>query len=78
MTKKQRNDELAAQRPEQHAELQGERTHARFQEQLHESPSSGGDNVIETHRDEKHRLAAGDREQHDEAEKNSERNRQRR
>ena len=61
----------------QHAEGQhGERTHQRFIEQLHESPASDEDNIIARHRDEKHRLAT-DREQHDEAEKNSERNRQR-
>lgn len=62
----------------QHAEGQhGEKTHERFMEQLHESPANEADNVIASHRDEKHRLAS-DRDQHDEAERNSERNRDRR
>jgi hypothetical protein len=61
----------------QHAEGEhGERTHARFIEQLHEAPANEADNIIARHRDEKHRLATN-REQSDEAEKNSERNRQR-
>ncbi|MDB4890019.1 MAG: hypothetical protein JWL61_1874 [Gemmatimonadetes bacterium] len=61
----------------EHAEGQhGVKTHERFIEQLHESPANEADNVIARHRDEKHRLAT-DRQQHDEAEKNSERNRQR-
>lgn len=61
--------------PQQHAEGQhGERTHARFQEQLHESPASEADNVIASHREGKHRLEEG-REQHDEADLQQDRNR---
>jgi hypothetical protein len=61
--------------PQQHAEGQhGERTHSRFQEQLHESRETEADNVIETHREGKHRLDE-DREQHDEADKNQDKNR---
>ena len=63
--------------PTPHAEGQhGERTHQRFVEQIHESQESDDDNVIARHRDEKHRLGS-DREQHDEAEKNSERKHER-
>jgi len=57
--------------PQQHAEgMHGERTHARFIEQLHEAapqaePAGGG--TVEGHQ----RLHQ-DREQHDAAEKNSE------
>jgi hypothetical protein len=61
----------------EHAEGQhGERTHSHFLEQIHESASTDDDddNIIARHRDEKHRLTA-DRQQHDEADKNSERNR---
>ena len=58
-----------------HAEGQhGERAHARFQEQLHESPADERDDVIATHREGKHRLEEG-REQHDEADRRSEQNR---
>ncbi len=64
--------------PQRHAEGQhGERTHQRFQEQIHTSPRTDADNVIATHRTGKHRLSE-DREQHDEATKNSDRNRQKR
>ena len=61
--------------PAEHAEGQhGERTHARFQEQLHESRPDERDNVIASHREGKHRLDEN-REQHDEADLRSEQNR---
>jgi hypothetical protein len=64
--------------PQKHAEGQhGERTHSRFLEQIHDSPPSEEDNIIARHRDGEHKLDE-DRQQHDEAEKNSERNRKRR
>jgi len=60
---------------QQHAEGQhGERTRSRFKEQLHESPPDEADNILARHRDGQHRLTE-DRQQHDEAEKNSEANR---
>jgi hypothetical protein len=60
--------------PQQHAEGQhGERTHARFQEQLH-TPPDESDNIIASHREGKHRLDEN-REQHDEADQAQEQNR---
>lgn len=60
---------------QQHAEGDhGDRTRSRFTEQLHESPPDARDNIIASHRDGQHRLDE-EREQHDEAEKSSERNR---
>ena len=68
--------------PQEHAEGQhGERAHARFVEQLHQ-PMRGDDdaasvpNVVKSDEG-RHRLDE-DRQQHDEADKNSEFNRQRR
>jgi hypothetical protein len=67
--------------PQKHAEGQhGERTHAQFVEQLHEPPP---EEPVDTSLERKHIEAAyegkrrlvEDREQHDEAEKNSERTR---
>ena len=60
---------------QEHAEGQhGDRTHARFQEQIHESPRTEADNIIATHREGKHRLDEG-REQHDEADQQQDQNR---
>jgi hypothetical protein len=58
--------------PQKHAEGQhGDRTHAQFLKQIHQSPEDPRDNVIASHREGKHRLAEG-RQQHDEAESGSE------
>jgi hypothetical protein len=67
--------------PQQHAEGQhGERAHERFLEQLHEPMDRGADDASVpnvTRSDEgRHRLDE-DRQQHDDADKNSEFNRQR-
>jgi hypothetical protein len=67
--------------PTQHAEGQhGPRTHARFVEQLHETPQKEPlDDILEGERqkaaDKGKRRLVEDREQHDESEKNSERTR---
>lgn len=59
---------------QQHAEGQhGDRTHARFQEQL-QTPPDESDNIIASHREGKHRLAEH-REQHDKANIAQEQNR---
>ena len=68
--------------PQKHAEGQhGERTHERFLEQIQHPMHRGEGDASEpnvTHSDEgRHRLDE-DRQQHDEADKNSEFNRQRR
>lgn len=70
------DDRGKVQGAQQHAEGEhGDRTRERIVEQLHDSPSDEADNIIASHRDGRHRLHE-DRQQHDEAEKNSERNRQ--
>ena len=73
--------------PQQHAEgQQGEKTHAAFLENLHAGKAGDDDDPSRESRDfdefgkpvvGRHRLAE-DRQQHDEAEKNSEANRERR
>ena len=65
---------------QQHAEGQhGPRSHERFQEEISEFRDTPDPTLPEdtSHREGKHRLEE-DREQHDEADKNSDRNRQRR
>jgi hypothetical protein len=65
--------------PQQHAEGQhGERTHERFREQISEFRDQPDPTEPEgiPHREGKHRLDE-DRQQHDEADKNSEKNRER-
>jgi hypothetical protein len=68
--------------PQEQAEGQhGERTHARFLEEIHQPMDRDADvasvpNVVKSDEG-RHRLEE-DRQQHDEADKNSERNRQRR
>ncbi|MGH7678965.1 MAG: hypothetical protein ACRENU_10900 [Gemmatimonadaceae bacterium] len=59
--------------PQHHAEGQhGEKTHRRFMEMLTESSSSGDESeIIRAHTEGQHRLHE-DRQQHDEAEKGSE------
>ena len=60
--------------PQRHAEGQhGEKTHRRFVDQLQESRTRDGDDEATEPRDiEGHHRLHQDREQHDEAEKNSE------
>lgn len=61
--------------PQRHAEGQhGDRTHRRFIEQLQESTTRDGDTepITEPREIEGHHRLHQDREQHDEAEKNSE------
>jgi hypothetical protein len=75
MTKRSENQKGNQKGPQQHAEgQQGERTHARFQEQINEHPPTEDDNVIARHREGKHRLDEN-REQHDEADLQSDKNR---
>jgi hypothetical protein len=61
--------------PQEHAEgQQGEKAHSRFIESLHESREPAASELRTSSADGSHRLRE-DREQHDEAEKNSEKNR---
>jgi hypothetical protein len=69
------NDDGVQKGPQKHAEGQhGDKTHARFIKQLHDSPPDEQDNIIATHREGKHRLDEN-REQHDIADAASEENR---
>jgi hypothetical protein len=68
--------------PQRHAEGQhGERTHARFLEQIHEKMDRGADDAsapnVDRSNEGRHR-SDGDGQQHDDADKKSEFNRQRR
>lgn len=76
MSKRDRKLEGSQKGAQQHAEGQhGEKAHARFVEQLHQPMRDDpDDNVIHSDTTGEHRLFEN-REQHDEAEKNSEHNR---
>ncbi|MDB4915391.1 MAG: hypothetical protein JWM95_3035 [Gemmatimonadetes bacterium] len=73
---KPKDDRGRVQGAQEHAEGQhGDKTRSRIMEQLNQSAPDESDNIIASHRDGQHRLSEN-REQHDEAEQNSERNRQ--
>jgi hypothetical protein len=78
VSKRDKKLENSQKGPQRHAEGQhGEKAHQKFLENLHEPLDPVDDNVIASDTKGRHRLFEG-REQHDEADKNSELGRERR